>query len=95
MTTVPADGMPSTRGTDFNLADPNLAFVCATVMAADDLARARPHLIAMGEMAGGELDALAGVAASVFTAAECAWLPALVDWTTGPAEALAKPAGGG
>jgi acyl-CoA dehydrogenase len=62
MTTVPADGMPSTRGTNFYLADPNLAFVCATVMAADDLARARPHLIAMGEVAGGELDALAGVA---------------------------------
>jgi hypothetical protein len=93
MTTVPADGMPSTRGTNFYLADPNLAFGCA--MAADDLARARPHLIALGEVAGGELDALAGVAASVFTAAEYAWLPALVDWTTGPVEALAEPAGGG
>ena len=82
MTTVPADGMPSTRGTNFYLADPNRAFVGATVMAADDLARARPHLIAMGGVAGGEPDA-------------DAWLPALVDWTTGPAEALAEPAGGG
>jgi hypothetical protein len=32
--------------------------------------------------------------ASVFTAAGCAWLPALVDWRTVPAEALAEPAGG-
>jgi acyl-CoA dehydrogenase len=62
MTTAPADGMPSTRGTNCSLADPNLAFVCASVMPADDLARARPHLIAMGEVAGGELDALAAVA---------------------------------
>ncbi len=54
MTTAPADGMPSTRGTNFYLADPNLAFVCASVRPADDLARARPHLIAMGEVAGGE-----------------------------------------
>jgi hypothetical protein len=62
MTTPPADGMPTTRGTNFYLADPNLAFVCAGVMTPDDLARARPHLIAMGEVAGGELDALAAVA---------------------------------
>jgi hypothetical protein len=27
MTTPPADGMPTTRGTSFYLADPNLAFV--------------------------------------------------------------------
>jgi hypothetical protein len=38
MTTPPADGMPTTRGTNFYLADPNLAFVCASVMRADDLA---------------------------------------------------------
>jgi alkylation response protein AidB-like acyl-CoA dehydrogenase len=62
MTTPPADGMPTTRGTNFYLADPNLAFVCASVMRPDDLARARPHLVAMGEVAGGELDALAAVA---------------------------------
>jgi alkylation response protein AidB-like acyl-CoA dehydrogenase len=62
MTTPPADGMPTTRGTNFYLADPNLAFVCATVMTPDDLERARPHLTAMGEVAGGELDALAAVA---------------------------------
>jgi acyl-CoA dehydrogenase len=31
---------------------------------------------------------------SVFTARECDWLPALVDWTPVPAEALADPAGG-
>jgi hypothetical protein len=62
MTTPPADGMPTTRGTNFYLADPNLAFVCATVMRPEDLERARPHLTAMGEVAGGELDALAAVA---------------------------------
>ena len=62
MTTPPADGMPTTRGTNFYLADPNLAFVCATVMSAEDFGRARPHLTAMGEVAGGELDALAAVA---------------------------------
>ena len=63
MTTLPApDAMPSTRGTNFFLADPNLAFVCASVMRPDDFARARPHLMAMGETAGGELDALAAVA---------------------------------
>jgi alkylation response protein AidB-like acyl-CoA dehydrogenase len=61
-TTPPADGMPTTRGINFYLADPNLDFVCATVMAPADLARARPHLVAMGELAGGELDALAAVA---------------------------------
>ena len=32
--------------------------------------------------------------ASVFTARECEWLSALVDWTPVPAEALAEPAGG-
>ena len=62
MTTPPADGMPTTRGVNFYLADPNLEYVCATVMAPADLARARPHLIAMGQVAGGELDALAAVA---------------------------------
>jgi hypothetical protein len=60
MTIIPADGMPTTRGTNFYLADPNLASVCATVMAPDDFARARPHVVAMGEVAGGELDACSG-----------------------------------
>jgi hypothetical protein len=32
--------------------------------------------------------------ASVFTARECEWLSALVDWTPVPAEALTEPAGG-
>ena len=32
--------------------------------------------------------------ASVFTARECEWLGALVDWTPVPTEALAEPAGG-
>jgi len=34
------------------LADPNLAFVCASVMEPGDFARARPHLVAMGAIAG-------------------------------------------
>jgi hypothetical protein len=68
-------------------------------MRADDLARARPHLIAMGEVAGGGLDVEKWLRppappASVFTARECDWLPALVDWTPVGAEALVDPAGG-
>ena len=62
MTMPPADGMPTTRGLNFYLADPNLEFVCASVMTPADFARARPHLVAMGEIAGGELDALAALA---------------------------------
>ena len=56
------DAMPTTRGANFYLADPNLEFVCSTVMAAGDLARARPHLVELGALAGGELDALAAEA---------------------------------
>jgi len=56
------DAMPSTRGLDFYRADPNLEFVCSTVMDAETFARARPHLVAMGQVAGGELDALAAEA---------------------------------
>jgi len=63
VSTLPApDAMPTARGTNFFLADPNLAFVCAAVMPPDDFARARPHLVAMGEIAGGELDELAALA---------------------------------
>ena len=54
--------MPTTRGTSFSLADSNLERVCATVTRAEVFARARPPLMAMGEVAGGELDALAAVA---------------------------------
>ncbi|HXU88889.1 MAG TPA: acyl-CoA dehydrogenase family protein [Methylomirabilota bacterium] len=53
------DAMPTTRGSNFYAADPNLEFVCSTVMEADVLARARPHLTELGAVAGGELDALA------------------------------------
>ena len=41
MTTPPADGMPTTRGTNFYLADPNLAFVCAAIMRPEDFAMHR------------------------------------------------------
>lgn len=61
--TPPAqDAMPSTRGINFYTADPNLDFVCSTVMDADVLERARPHLVALGAVAGDELDALAAQA---------------------------------
>jgi hypothetical protein len=53
MTTPAQDGMPTTRGMNFFRADPNLAFVCASVMAPDVLQRARPELDAMGAAAGG------------------------------------------
>jgi alkylation response protein AidB-like acyl-CoA dehydrogenase len=56
------DGMPTTRGLNFYVADPNLEFVCSTLTSADTLARARPWLIEMGAVAGGELDALAAEA---------------------------------
>ena len=59
MTTPVQDGMPTTRGTNLFRADPNLGFVCESVMAPDVLERARPELDAMGAVAGGELDALA------------------------------------
>ena len=60
---VPAqDAMPSTRGLNFYLADPNLEFVCREAMAPDDFARARPHLVEMGRVAGDELEGLAAEA---------------------------------
>jgi alkylation response protein AidB-like acyl-CoA dehydrogenase len=54
--------MPTTRGLNFYVADPNLAFVCSTVMEREVLGRARPLLLEMGAVAGGDLDALAGEA---------------------------------
>jgi acyl-CoA dehydrogenase len=56
------DGMPTTRGMNFFLEDRNLQFVCETVMGAPTFERARPHLVEMGEVAGGELDELAAEA---------------------------------
>lgn len=54
--------MPVTRGLNLYLADPNLEFVCSTVMEPDVLARARPLLVELGAVAGDELDALAASA---------------------------------
>lgn len=68
MTTAPRrpepaqDAMPTTRGLNFYLEDPNLEFVCSTLMPPEALARARPLLVEMGAVAGGELDALAAEA---------------------------------
>jgi acyl-CoA dehydrogenase len=56
------DGMPTTRGMNFYLEDRNLQFLCETVMDAATFERARPHLIDLGEVAGGELDELAAQA---------------------------------
>ena len=56
------DAMPSTRGLNFFLEDRNLQFLCETVMDAATFERARPHLIDMGAVAGGELDDLAAQA---------------------------------
>ena len=56
------DGMPTTRGMNFFLEDRNLQFLCETVMGAPTFERARPHLVEMGEVAGGELDDLAAQA---------------------------------
>jgi hypothetical protein len=68
-----SDAMSTTRGTNFYLADPNLAFVCATVVGALSVKRwLRPPALP----------------ASVLTAAECGWLDAIVDWALVPAEAL-------
>src|SRR5713101_1342173 len=57
-----SDAMPNTRGLNFYRADPNLEFVCSTVMESGVLELARPHLVEMGAVAGGELDALAAEA---------------------------------
>jgi len=57
-----AGGMPTTRGLNFYLADRNLEFVCTRVMAPEVFARARPALVEMGAVAGGDLDALADTA---------------------------------
>jgi alkylation response protein AidB-like acyl-CoA dehydrogenase len=54
--------MPSARGLNFYTADPNLEFVCSTVMETDVLERARRHLVDVGAVAGAELDALAAEA---------------------------------
>jgi acyl-CoA dehydrogenase len=56
------DAMPTTRGLNFYLADPNLEFLCREVMGPDDFARVRPHLVEIGQVAGDELEALAAEA---------------------------------
>src|SRR5262249_58284556 len=56
------DAMPTTRGLNFYLEDRNLQFLCELVMDAATFERARPHLTAMGEVAGGQLDELAAQA---------------------------------
>ena len=54
--------MPTTRGLNFYLEDRNFQLLCESVMDAETFARAAPHLTALGEIAGDELDELAAVA---------------------------------
>ncbi|MGH7300246.1 MAG: acyl-CoA dehydrogenase family protein, partial [Candidatus Rokuibacteriota bacterium] len=56
------DAMPTTRGMNFYLEDRNFQFLCESVMGSEVFERARPHLTALGEIAGDELDALAALA---------------------------------
>lgn len=56
------DAMPTTRGLNFYLADPNLEFVCSLLMDAATLERARPHLVELGALAGDRLETLAAEA---------------------------------
>ncbi len=59
---VGQDAMPTTRGVNYFLTDPSFQWLCESVMGPAAYARAQPHLVAMGEVAGGELDALAQAA---------------------------------
>jgi alkylation response protein AidB-like acyl-CoA dehydrogenase len=56
------DAMPTTKGMNFYLEDPNFQFLCEWVMGHEVFERARHHLVALGEVAGGELDELAALA---------------------------------
>src|SRR4026208_278594 len=56
------DAMPPTRGLTFYREDRNFQLLCESVMDAETFARAAPHLTALGEIAGDELDELAAVA---------------------------------
>ena len=53
------DAMPTTRGLNFYIEDRNLQWLCRTLMPREVFERAEPHLVAMGEAAGGVVDALA------------------------------------
>src|SRR3989338_5918912 len=61
-TTPVQDAMPTTRGLNFFLEDPNLEFVCSSVLDAAALERARPPVVALGALAGDGLGALAAQA---------------------------------
>ncbi len=50
--------MPDTRGVNFYDADPHLAFLLRRMLPAADLARAEPHLRALGSLASEQIDAL-------------------------------------
>ncbi len=56
------EAMPTTRGLNFYREDPNLEFLCSTLLDEADLARARPHLVELGALAGDRLDRLAAEA---------------------------------
>jgi len=56
------DAMPTTKGLNFFLEDPSFPLLCEHVMGSEVFELARPHLEALGAVAGDELDALAAEA---------------------------------
>jgi alkylation response protein AidB-like acyl-CoA dehydrogenase len=54
--------MPTTHGLNLYLEDRNLQWLCRTLMPREVFERAEPHLVAMGEAAGGVIDTLAAEA---------------------------------
>ena len=56
------DAMPTTKGLNFFLEDPSFPLLCEEVMGPEVFELARPHLEALGAVAGDELDALAAEA---------------------------------
>jgi len=56
------DAMPTTKGLNFFLEDRSFQLLCEQVMGPEVFGRARPHLVALGEVAGSELDELAALA---------------------------------
>ena len=55
-------GMPSTQGVNFYTCDPLLATSMQLRLSEADFAQVEPHLTALGDLAGGELDRLAQLA---------------------------------
>lgn len=59
---VSAAAVPDSRGLNLYRADPDLARLISLYVPADLAAHLEPHLDRLGELAGGRLDELAGIA---------------------------------